>query len=266
MSALEQAALEYAPRSVMLLGKRPAVGSAWPRWRATPDTIADWIAEHGHHPLANVGIESAADSWRWTSTAAMMGTCRLSGEQRHGPLPPTAEVATGGGGRHLYFSTDRELDIRSRNLRHSGIAGIEIKALGAQLVAPPSIHPDTGREYVWIRALTEIAPLPNWVAVLACSRKPRTITDGGARRGCSDRTASFQSATPWPASPARCTCRASPGVRSSRAATSPVQSTATSRSVKVYPDAGWYCFGCGVGGGIYQLAALLGGWTLPLSR
>lgn len=36
-------------------------------------------------------------------------------------------------------------------------------------------------------------------------------------------------------------------------------------SMHVYPDGrGWYCYGCGVGGGIYQLAAFLGGYRLPL--
>lgn len=37
-------------------------------------------------------------------------------------------------------------------------------------------------------------------------------------------------------------------------------------SCQVYPDAdrGWYCFGCGRGGRVYDLAALLAGYRLPL--
>jgi len=37
-------------------------------------------------------------------------------------------------------------------------------------------------------------------------------------------------------------------------------------SMQVYPDAerGWWCFGCERGGGVYQLAALLAGYRLPL--
>lgn len=37
-------------------------------------------------------------------------------------------------------------------------------------------------------------------------------------------------------------------------------------SCQVYPDAdrGWWCFGCERGGGVYQLAALLAGYRLPL--
>jgi DNA primase len=37
-------------------------------------------------------------------------------------------------------------------------------------------------------------------------------------------------------------------------------------SMQVYQDAerGWYCFGCEQGGGVYQLAAILGGYPLPL--
>ena len=37
-------------------------------------------------------------------------------------------------------------------------------------------------------------------------------------------------------------------------------------SLKVYPGGGWKCYGCELGGRIYQLAGLLGGWTLPLSK
>lgn len=37
-------------------------------------------------------------------------------------------------------------------------------------------------------------------------------------------------------------------------------------SMHVYPDPdrGWWCFGCERGGGVYQLAAILGGFPLPL--
>jgi hypothetical protein len=59
MSALEDAALEYGSRrAIMLLGKRPAVGDAWPDWSATPGNVRAWIAEHEHNPAANVGIRT----------------------------------------------------------------------------------------------------------------------------------------------------------------------------------------------------------------
>ncbi len=71
-------------------------------------------------------------------------------------MTPTAAVATGGGGWHLYY-------------RHPGTPllaalpghpGIDIKADGGYTVAPPSVHPGTGRPYQWAaaRAVTEMPP------------------------------------------------------------------------------------------------------------
>ena len=60
-------------------------------------------------------------------------------------MTPTATVATGGGGWHLYY----------RHPGHPllpalpGHAGVDVKADGGYVVAPPSIHPDTGRPYRW---------------------------------------------------------------------------------------------------------------------
>ncbi len=34
----------------------------------------------------------------------------------------------------------------------------------------------------------------------------------------------------------------------------------------MYDRGGWKCYGCDAGGRIYQLAGLLGGWTLPLTK
>ncbi|MDA8321825.1 MAG: bifunctional DNA primase/polymerase [Actinomycetota bacterium] len=60
-------------------------------------------------------------------------------------MSPTATVATGGGGWHLFY-------------RHPGVPlppelpghpGVDIKADGGYAVAPPSVHPGTGRPYQW---------------------------------------------------------------------------------------------------------------------
>ena len=66
---------------------------------------------------------------------------------------------SGGASRHLYFVTDRPF--RSRKLWHSDEkftgedgkehwgAEVELFGTGKQVVLPPSIHPDTGKPYVW---------------------------------------------------------------------------------------------------------------------
>ncbi len=71
-------------------------------------------------------------------------------------MTPTATVATGGGGWHLYY-------------RHPGgpllaalpdRPGVDVKADGGYVVAPPSAHPGTGRPYRWAggRPVTEMPP------------------------------------------------------------------------------------------------------------
>jgi hypothetical protein len=71
-------------------------------------------------------------------------------------MPPTATVATGGGGWHLYY----------RHPGHRllpelpGHPGVDVKADGGYVVAPPSVHPATGRPYRWVggRAVSEMPP------------------------------------------------------------------------------------------------------------
>lgn len=74
-------------------------------------------------------------------------------------------MQTGGGGRHLYFRGPR--DLPSFDLG----AGVEIKAAGRQVVAPPSVHPDTAARYEWAEGrgpgVIELAALPDWIAACA---------------------------------------------------------------------------------------------------
>ncbi|MBI4891573.1 MAG: bifunctional DNA primase/polymerase [Acidobacteria bacterium] len=77
-----------------------------------------------------------------------------------GPLPETAEVLTGGGGRHFYF-------------RHPGGkvpgtlgAGVDLKSSG-YVIAPPSVHP-SGRRYEFdgvdgAKAILSPADPPAWL-------------------------------------------------------------------------------------------------------
>jgi hypothetical protein len=92
-------------------------------------------------------------------------------ERTHGSLPETFTVITGSGGRHFYFRD------RSRSLPSYDIdPGIEVKAAGRQVVAPPSINPIMGRAYVddpggpsW----GTFAELPTWIALLAPRVEPK---------------------------------------------------------------------------------------------
>jgi hypothetical protein len=75
-----------------------------------------------------------------------------------GLLPPTQRVITGSGGQHLFYLHPGQR-IPSRPL--PGWPGVDIKGDGGYVVAPPSIHPRTGRAYVHVddgRVPVELSP------------------------------------------------------------------------------------------------------------
>ena len=84
-------------------------------------------------------------------------------EQQYGPLPETWMCLTGGGGVHYYFAcSDPALTVAV------GFApGLDYKGTGGYVIAPPSIHPETGRADEWEVNHrpddTELAPLPEWL-------------------------------------------------------------------------------------------------------
>jgi hypothetical protein len=166
------AALDYVARGWSVIpieprGKRPLV--AWLEFqdrRATAAEIAGWF---GRWPDANVGIVTGALSGLVVLDvdARHGGAQSLAAlETAHGPLPLTLAVATGGGGRHLYFS-------HPGGVVHNkvGLApGIDLRADGGCVVAPPSMHP-SGRRYAWVPGCAPdqatLASMPSWLIQLA---------------------------------------------------------------------------------------------------
>jgi Bifunctional DNA primase/polymerase, N-terminal len=71
-------------------------------------------------------------------------------------MPPTRCVRTGSGGWHLYYAHPGG----TLAAKLHGHPGIDLKADGGYVVAPPSIHPGTGQPYRWVgtRAVVEMPP------------------------------------------------------------------------------------------------------------
>lgn len=92
-------------------------------------------------------------------------------------LPYTKVGKRGGKGETLFF---RGQGIASQSFSIGGNRIVDIIGSGRQTVIPPSIHPGTGRPYVWTReeALTDVAPddlpavPPNIVALISEALKP----------------------------------------------------------------------------------------------
>jgi putative DNA primase/helicase len=113
-------------------------------------------------------------AWEWPGVGVVTGP--LSGvlvldvdgeeglailEERGHPATPTAR--TGGGGLHLYFKHP-ETNIRT-GIRVA--PGLDVKAEGGYVVAPPSVGP-TGKAYEWIisPAEADLAEPPDWLLEL----------------------------------------------------------------------------------------------------
>ena len=84
-------------------------------------------------------------------------------ERQHGPLPETWTCLTGGGGVHYYFQCDDP----ALTVAAGFAPGLDYRGAGGYVIAPPSIHPITGRAYEWEASSTPtsvpLAPLPGWL-------------------------------------------------------------------------------------------------------
>jgi hypothetical protein len=157
------------------LGKRPVV--PWQIYQSRLPSAAEVEAWFGAKRQLNVGVVTGAVS----NLVVLDVDSRHGGDEsltwlevEHGPLPRTVEAKSGGGGRHLYFAHPGG----SVPSRAALAPGIDVRADGGCIVAPPSLHAGGGR-YEWVRGRSPDeappAPLPQWLLELA--RPP------GARAG-----------------------------------------------------------------------------------
>jgi hypothetical protein len=90
-------------------------------------------------------------------------------EARHGGIPETPLVHTGGAGSHLFLAHPGTRPVSCRK-NVGGFAGVDLKADGGYVVAPPSRH-KSGRIYTWDAALhfedVPLAPCPEALLRLA---------------------------------------------------------------------------------------------------
>jgi hypothetical protein len=123
------------------------------------------------YPTAGVAVATGADSGLVVVDIDPRndGEAGLTDLQRdHGGLPAGPLSLTGGGGFHqLFLHPGPELRCRTHL---GGYSGVDLKADGGYIVAPPSLHP-SGNFYAWSPGRHPIAamipPLPDFVAKLA---------------------------------------------------------------------------------------------------
>jgi len=138
------------------------------------NTILEWWKAR---PAANVGVACGQ-----SGVVVIDVDPRHGGEdtieawvREHGPLPEGPRVVTGGGGMHFYFQHPGGR-IQSRPVA----PGIDCKADGGQVVAPPSVHA-SGMPYRWVDGFGPERPkpaLPDWLLAI-CRRPDLTRTADG---------------------------------------------------------------------------------------
>jgi hypothetical protein len=171
--ALHYAAHGYRVVPIKPKEKRPPMG-AWQDVATTQTgTIRAWW--EGNYQGYGIGIVTGTldDGTRYfvldidehdPENSGSATLARL--EQENQPLPDTVRARTGSGGLHmLYRLADHHADIGNGAGRLLG-AGIDVRAINAQIVVAPTIHPN-GNAYEWEQdhaiGEIEVAQAPDWL-------------------------------------------------------------------------------------------------------
>ena len=149
---------------------------------------SDSCTSPGKHPRTRSGLKDGSSEaaivqhwWtRWPNSNIGLVTGRSSGfvvldvdmnhggygtldelKREHGALPNTAIVSTGGGGQHYYFVAP-DTPMCNRNPMRQGI---DFKAEGGYVVAPPSKH-HSGKTYEWDLRSPHFVAMPAWLEAM----------------------------------------------------------------------------------------------------
>lgn len=146
-------------------GKTPATPHGCKDATTDPAQIAEWwgggstynVAIGTGNGLVVLDVDTDHDTGKFgDETLADL-------ERQYGPLPETWTCLTGGGGVHYYFQCDDP----ALTVAVGFAPGLDYRGAGGYVIAPPSIHPTTGRAYEWEASSTPtsvpLAPLPDWL-------------------------------------------------------------------------------------------------------
>ncbi len=128
-------------------GKRPAL-ARWKRYMRERMTVSELISHYHAGRLQNIGVVCGAVSRLVVLDLDGDAAVRAFAEQFPDLYHGTRVVRSGGGhGEHVYFRP--ALPPRTiRIMAVPDVGNLELRADGCYIIAPPSIHPDTGVRYV----------------------------------------------------------------------------------------------------------------------
>jgi hypothetical protein len=130
------------------------------------ETIKSWFGKRA--PQANLGIRTDRLIALDVDPRHDGDTSLRELEREHGPLPVTWRALTGGGGEHVLFACPDGVAVHSSQASDNPLLGpgIDIRARGGYIVAPPSRH-ISSRPYAWSvdhhPANVALAEPPQWL-------------------------------------------------------------------------------------------------------
>jgi hypothetical protein len=169
VAALAHAARGLAVFPLLERSQAPACSRGFHNATTNPATIRRWW--NGWHNY-NIGIATGliSEAWVLDVDGSKGASALLDLELQHGSLPPTLCSVTAGG-CHIWFRADSPI---SSSVGRIG-PGLDVRADGGYVVAPPSTHPD-GPTYRWTNDRAP-AIAPPWLVRLAHQKPgaPRII-------------------------------------------------------------------------------------------
>jgi hypothetical protein len=119
-------------------------------------TVKDWWT---NWPAANIGIATGKVVVVDVDPRHGGDASLAQLEQKHGKLPASWRVKTGGGGVHIYLDAPSSIVIKNS----AGLLGpgLDVRGDGGYVVAPPSGH-ISGEQYAWSTG-KNLAPMPAWL-------------------------------------------------------------------------------------------------------
>ena len=146
-------ALAYAARGYEVLplkGKIPLTAHGHLDATTDPTQITAWWEQW---PNANIGCRPPLNVLICDVDPRNGGSLDQLGD-----YPPTRTAQTGSGGWHVWFAA-----VGAARASLPDVDGVDIKTRRGFVVMPPSVHPVTGRPYVWW-GRSPVAPLPDHLA------------------------------------------------------------------------------------------------------
>lgn len=161
--------------------KKPCTDHGFKDASLDPQTIDAWWEAN---PDAMIGLPTGEASGLFVLDVDVDPERGLDGEASlaalvagHAPLPETAMARTPRGGRHLYFRFPASC--RVRNSASKLGVGLDIRAEGGYVIAPPSVNAE-GKAYRWNPGPDETAPAdaPDWLFDLITANREKAGPKG----------------------------------------------------------------------------------------